>query len=215
MSSFTGAVSLMAAQAGAIRDRLPSNARHSGSRDDRPHVTRRFRSASLRGFCRRAPDMAIGLISAPSVDPSRVQYVYPIAQRRCLWSFFTSGRRTGRRHETTAHIRTPSRPIVTHRSVRDAPVRLRDGARQGRRARSFYPVPSTVCVTPSRRVGPLSRGWHPRRAAWAHSPVRATRCSKRSDSRRDGAHGERGRMSRHGRCSAPPWSTPSARQPMR
>jgi hypothetical protein len=28
--------------------------------------------------------MAIGLISAPSVDPSRVQCVYPIAQRRCL-----------------------------------------------------------------------------------------------------------------------------------
>jgi hypothetical protein len=85
MSSFTGAVSLMAAaQAGAIRDRLPSNARHSGSRDDRPHVTRRFRSASLQEFCRRAPEIAIGLISAPSVDPSRVQCVYPIAQRRCL-----------------------------------------------------------------------------------------------------------------------------------
>jgi hypothetical protein len=60
---------LMVAQAGATRDRLPSNACHSGNRDDRLHVIRRFRSASLRGFCRRAPDMAMGLISAASVDP--------------------------------------------------------------------------------------------------------------------------------------------------
>jgi hypothetical protein len=138
MSSFTGAVGLTAAQAGAIRDRLPSNARHSGSRDDRPHVTRRFRSASVREFCRRAPEMAIGLIARPVWTRDAFSACTRLHSGAVFGSFPASHRRTGRRQPTTAHIRTPSRRIVTAQK-RQTRQCVCDGARQGRGAGSVNP----------------------------------------------------------------------------
>ncbi len=72
---------LRVAHVGATCDRLPSNVRHRGNRDDRPHVIRASGATSLQGFCRRKIETSMRcLMCTFTVDAVTFRQVYPIAQ---------------------------------------------------------------------------------------------------------------------------------------